>query len=430
MDDSRPGLARRPALVLLAVASAATVAVAWWLVPWDWLPGGRLRPMAVDDLFTPAEVARAETYAGRRRLLGWAAYGLSLVVAAVLGLTPLGARLLRRAFGGLRWWLAVVLGVGAVLLAGRLATFPLAVLSRRQRLAYGLTEQQVLPWLRDLATSFLLGWVAAALLLVALVGLARRWRRRWYVGAGAIAVGLVAAGSYLYPVVVEPLFNDFTPLPAGELRAEVLELADREGVRVDEVLVADQSRRTTTLNAYVSGFGGTRRVVVYDTLVESLPTDEAAVIVAHELAHAKYDDVLLGTVLGGLGSLVGVALLALLLDGRRLRRRAGIHGPSDPAAVALVLALGSLGSVAAEPMANTVSRAIEIRADRDSLAATSADAAFVAMQRQLALRSLNDPTPPAWSQWWFGSHPTVLERAGLPASLQRAAERSPDAAAQ
>ena len=103
------------------------------------------------------------------------------------------------------------------------------------------------------------------------VGCARRWRRAWPAIAGGVLAGFVLVGSLVYPVLVEPIFNDFEPLPDGELRSQILALADEEGVDVDEVLVADASRRTTTLNAYVSGLGATRRVVVYDNLVEDLP---------------------------------------------------------------------------------------------------------------------------------------------------------------
>jgi STE24 endopeptidase len=202
------------------------------------------------------------------------------------------------------------------------------------------------------------------------------------------------------------------------LRTSVFELAERQGVEIDDVLVADASRRTTTLNAYVSGFGTTRRVVLYDNLVEELPQDEASVIVAHELAHAKHRDVMLGTTLGAVGALFGVTLLALALDSSRLRRRAGVTGPADPCAVPLVLALSAVAMLAVSPVENTISRAIEARADRESLAATGESATFVSMQRELALASLSDPTPPRWSHFWFGSHPTVLQRAGLPASLE------------
>jgi len=199
-------------------------------------------------------------------------------------------------------------------------------------------------------------------------------------------------------------------------------LADREGVHVDDVLVADASRRTTTLNAYVSGLGSTRRVVVYDNLLKDLTPAQARVVIAHELGHAKHQDVLLGTSLGAVGGVGAVALLALLLDDKRVQRRARVSGAADPAVVALVIALAGVGGFIVSPLQNTVSRAIEARADRTSLATTHADATFVQMQRRLALTSLADPTPPAWSQLWWGSHPTVLQRAGLPRSLREAGE--------
>ena len=190
----------------------------------------------------------------------------------------------------------------------------------------------------------------------------------------------------------------------------MLDLADREGVAVDDVLVADASRRTTTLNAYVSGFGGTRRVVLYDTLVDDVPRDEALSVVAHELAHARHDDVVTGTALGAAGALAAVGLLGVAAG--RWRRR-GWPGMQEAAVVPVLLAVVAVAGLLAAPVQNGISRQIEIRADVDALRATDDPAAFRALQRRLALRSLADPTPPAWSQWWFGSHPGVLTRTAL-----------------
>ena len=119
-------------------------------------------------------------------------------------------------------------------------------------------------------------------------------------------------GSFGYPILVEPLFNSFESLPDGDLRTQVLALADEEDVPVQDVLVADASRRTTTLNAYVSGFGSTRRIVLYDNLVDDLPEDQALSVVAHELAHARHRDVLVGSALGAAGVLAGIGALGLL----------------------------------------------------------------------------------------------------------------------
>jgi STE24 endopeptidase len=405
---------------MLALAGVGLVVAAAVLVPWQWVPGGRLVAMPAGDLFTAAQIRRAEEFAGLTRVLSWTSLAVSLAVTAVLGFTRLGARLVTSLTGGTRWFLAVPVATLTLLLVGRLVTLPFAVALRQRNLDYGLTRQSLAGWFGDWGRGLLVDTVVTSLLLVLLIGLMRRRPRDWYVAGAAAAVVLTFVGSLLYPVVIEPLFNRFTPMADGPFKSAVLRLADEEGVQVDDVLVADASRRTTTYNAYVSGFGSTRRIVVYDTLMEGLPRREALVVVAHELAHARNGDVLVGTFLGALGGVAGVAALALVLDNRALRERSGTAGPADVRLVPLVLALVAAGSLLASPAVNTVSRALEARADRVSLQATGDDGAFVAMQHRLALQAVRDPTPPAWSQFWFGSHPTVLQRAGLPSSLEEA----------
>jgi STE24 endopeptidase len=419
-EPRRDGLARRPAVLTVVISFALVAALAAWLVPWSWVPGGALVPARASSLFTSAQVARMERYSWWQRGLGWASYFLSLLLLLALAFTARGARLVRRATTG-RWWLGVPIGTLVVLLIERLVTLPFGVVAHAVDRSYGISHQGWGGWLADQARSLAVSWVATSLVLLVVVLAARRSPRWWFAWAGAAALLLGFAGSFLYPVLVEPLFNRFTPMAPGPFKTSILRLADREGVHVDDVLVADASRRTTTLNAYVSGLGSTRRVVVYDNLLKDLTPAEARVVIAHELGHAKHQDVLIGTSLGAVGSVGAVALLALLLDDRRVRARARVAGPADPAVVALVIALAAVGGFLVSPLQNTVSRAIEARADRTSLEATHADATFVRMQRRLALASLADPSPPAVSQLWWGSHPTVLQRAGLPASLREAA---------
>jgi STE24 endopeptidase len=398
---------RRVALVVAGIGGLAFVALAAWLVPWSPVPGGVPPPADPASVFTAGQVRRAEEFSSGARALSWASLAASVAVTCWFAFSARGGRLTERLPGP--WWFRVLLAVALVQLAVRIVTLPFAVLLRRRLLEYGLTEQSWAGFASDQVRGQAVGIVTLALGLVVLVGCARRWPRAWpAVAAGLLSV-LVLLASFVYPVVVEPLFNSFEPLPDGSLRSQILRLADREGVRVDDVLVADASRRTTTLNAYVSGFGGTRRVVVYDNLVESLPEDEALSVVAHELAHARHNDVVTGSLLGAAGAVLGVGLLALLLGTGRLGRRS----MAEPAVVPLVLALLAIGSLLASPVQNTISRQIETRADVDALRAAPNPEAFAAMQRQLALRSLADPTPPAWSQFWFGSHPTTLTRIAI-----------------
>jgi STE24 endopeptidase len=153
--------------------------------------------------------------------------------------------------------------------------------------------------------------------------------------------------------------------------------------------------------------------VLYDTLVDGAPTAEVVSVAAHELAHARHDDVLTGTALGAVGAAWGVLVLALLAGGVSGRDRPGRRSMGDPGVVPWVVAVASVGMLLAAPLQSGISRQIETRADVDALHATGDPAALEALQVRLALRSLSDPTPPAWSHWWWGTHPTVLERVAI-----------------
>ena len=256
--------------------------------------------------------------------------------------------------------------------------------------------------------------MATSLLLVVLVGCARRWRRAWpAVAGGVLGRARAASGRSSTRSLVEPLFNDFHALPDGELRTAVLALADREGVPVDDVLVADASRRTTTLNAYVSGFGGTRRVVLYDNLVDDVPQDQTLSVVAHELAHARHDDVLTGSLLGAAGAVVGVGLLALLVGRRRGRtrvRRSG-GGAAGAGAGRGRHAAGRAGPERHQPpdrdprRRRRPARSRPTRTRSRPCSASSRSARWPTRRRR------------RWSQLWFGSHPTGLARIAIARQL-------------
>ena len=175
--------------------------------------------------------------------------------------------------------------------------------------------------------------------------------------------------SFVFPVLVEPVFNTFTPMPAGPLRDELLTMAARDGMPVREVLVADASRRTTGLNAYVSGFGATRRIVVYDTLLREAPPGEVRSVVAHELGHAKDRDAEVGTLLGAIGAAAAVVALYLLGQCGALLRRAGVDSIGSPRAIGLVLAVVAVAGLVTGPVQNLVSRRVEARADQHALTA-------------------------------------------------------------
>jgi STE24 endopeptidase len=326
-------------------------------------------------------------------------FGLTPLGAAVVGAVGAGPAPLRAALGGL------ALGVLA-----ELVTVPIALRREVVLRQYGLSVQTWRGWVADAAKAVVLGGVlsgAALAALYALTGAAPRW---WWAVAAPGAALVVVLLSFVLPVVVEPLFLRFTPMPGSPLRQRLLELAARGGVPVRDVLVADASRRTTALNAYVSGFGATRRVVVFDTLLAEAPEAEVEVVVAHELGHAARRDVLRGTALSALGVAALVCLLHLVLTAPPLLRAAGADGPADPRSVGLLFAVTAVAGLVLAPLQNLVSRRVENRADAYALDLAGRPEAFAAMQRRLALTNLADLDPGPVEYLLFASHPTTVQR--------------------
>jgi STE24 endopeptidase len=307
----------------------------------------------------------------------------------------------------------VVLGTLALTLIGRVVTLPFGALAERAQREYGLSTQTWGSWLLDRAKGVGVGTVMTSLVLVAVLGLVRLAPRTWWAWAAAVTAAFVVVGSFVYPLLVEPVFNKFSSLPAGQLRTDLLAMAERDNVPVKDVLVADASRRTTSLNAYVSGFGSTRRIVVYDTLVEKATPAEVELIVAHELGHAKQQDVLKGTLLGALGGAAGVCALALLLSWTPLLQRVGASSPGDPRVIPLLLFLVAASTLLLGPATNVMSRRVEARADVHSLDVTRDVQTFIESEQRLARTNLSDLEPNAFLYAMFATHPSSPQRIAL-----------------
>jgi Zn-dependent protease with chaperone function len=407
---------RTVALVAALVLYAALVVTVIATTPWR--PLGDVGSHVAVDLtrdFSPNEHQRENAYHRAVRPPTYLALGLGLGLAWILGFTPLGARLVAavaRPLGG-GWFWQVLLGGLAVLLIGRLLTLPLSAWSEVVRRRYGLSTRDWGGWASDLAKTFGLSAVVTLVVLLVLFALIRAMPRWWWVPCAAGAAVLVILLSFVYPVVVEPVFNKFTPMQQGALRTSLLQLAQRDDVPVEDVLVADASRRTSTLNAYVSGFGATRRIVVYDNLLERAPSEQVEVVVAHELAHAKYRDVLYGSLVGALGAAAGTCLLGWLLAHAGLLRWIGVTNAGDGRALAFVLAVITTLTFFSGPLQSLVSRRIEQRADVHSLDLTEDPATFAQMQRSLAISALSDLDPNRIVYVMFASHDTAPQRIAL-----------------
>jgi STE24 endopeptidase len=411
------------AAVVLVVLLVALAVVAVLRVPWTVPPAPRADQLAALHQLPEQAVSRGRAFTSALRPGTYGGMALGVAVALLLGLTPLGAGLVRlggRPFGD-HWLAQALLGGLLVGLAGEIVGLPFAAWRQTVLRRYGLSTQDWGGWAVDLLKGYAVGAVLGAIVLAGFFTLTHFAPRWWWAWGAAGAAALTVLLTFVFPVLVEPVFNKFTPLESGELRTNLVGLAARDGVPVKDVLVADASRRTRAVNAYVSGFGPTRRIVVYDTLLKEAPPAEVEAVVAHELGHAKDGDVVTGTLLGALGAAAAVCALALLAGWTGLLRRAGVDALGEPAALALLLAVATVAGLVSGPIQSLVSRRIEARADAHALALTRDPDTFEAMQARLSQVNLGDPDPSPVEFALFASHPSTVQRMAAARVWARAA---------
>jgi STE24 endopeptidase len=357
----------------------------------------------MEDGFSPEERARGRAYHRPLYLALLADVALSAGLLAALAWSSLGS-----------WLFSPLASLPAVAAAAAYAAVVTAFSSAvRTPLAFwrgsvrerrwGFSTQGAGGWLGDRAKGLAVSIVLGAAAWAGAVALARALPAWWAVPAAAALALAVLLLSFVAPVVLEPLFNRFRSLEDETLAASVRLLAQRAGVPVREVLVADASRRTTKVNAYVSGIGRTRRVVVFDTLLEAADPAAVEVVVAHELGHRRDGHVAKLTLLAMAGAVVAVALLWAVLGTQ-------VAEPGTlPEALLLLLAL----ELAALAPGAWLSRRFERAADRCSLELTGHPAAFARAHLELARRNLSDLDPPRLVYLLLFSHPTAPERLAL-----------------
>jgi STE24 endopeptidase len=366
-----------------------------------------------DPPFSAEEVERARRYHRPLYVAFAAATALSLAVPAVLAFTPVGDAL----FGlveGLAWWAAAPVFAALVVLGSFVVGLPLSFWRSflRER-AWGFSTQTFGGWVSDRAKGLAIALVLTAAVMTALIGLIRILPEAWPLVVAPAGMVLVALLSFVAPVLLEPLFNRFTPLSDEALAGELRALSHQAEVPVRQVLVADASRRTRKENAYVSGLGRTRRVVLYDTLLARGEPRRIRLVVAHELGHRRMGHVLWATVLAMAGMAASVFVLWLLLQLDPVPRAVGATGPGDPRLVPFVVLVGAILGLVTMPLQSAVSRRWESAADRFSLELTGDPGVFEEAHRALALSNLSDLDPPRAVYIMSFSHPTPAERIAM-----------------
>jgi STE24 endopeptidase len=399
-----------------ATAVAAVVvaeAAAWLLRPRD-----IERPVHADEssYFSGDELTKARDYASGQRLI---LVGSLIAEGAVLVLLATGRpAVTRRALErlGARPVLGGAAAAASLSVVVAVITIPFGIAAHERSVDVGLSTQSLGSWLSDWGKATAIGAVLAGLVGTLALALIRRFGSRWWIPGSVAVVAGAALFTWVAPVVLAPLFNKFEPLPAGRARSDVLELASKAGVDVGQVYRVDASRRTTAINAYVNGLGSSKRVVLYDTLLNDLNRGERRAVVAHELGHVHGHDIQRGLLFVAV-----VTPLALIFVSGMARAIAGRRGaqPGQPAYLpALALAIAATSFVIGIA-GNQLSRAVEARADTFSLELTDDPKGMIELQQQLADRNLSDPDPPGVYTFLFGTHPPAIDRIGAALAWQQ-----------
>lgn len=377
------------------------------------------------DLLTSEQRSRSDAYfEGGYWISLWdLLYGLAIAALLLFGRV---AAWLRDRTAWTRWPAlnAGIFGVGYVVLVS-LLTLPWSVYTgflREHR--YGLSSQAFSGWLRDWGVGLGVGAVLSLLGLAILYAVFRRVGERWWLWGSVVGVILLAVVAAVAPVYISPLFNDYQPLPHGQIRSHILSLARANGIPADDVYWFDASRQTNRISANVSGLGPTTRISLNDNLLTRSSEQEIEAVMAHEMGHYVLHHVERFIVDFGLLLVIGFACVAWAF--RRLTARFGprwgVSGVADPAGWPLIVALFAVFFFVMTPVVNTIIRTAEQEADIFGLNASRQPDGFAMAAVQLSEYRKLEPGPV--ERFVFYDHPSGYDR--VHAAMQWKAEHLAD----
>lgn len=340
-------------------------------------------------------------------LWGWLVPGLILFWGFSAKIRDFASRTTRSSFGQIVVYFLVFLVLTYVI------DFALSYYSGFVRPhAYGLSNQSFGKWLGDSLKSLAINGGTGALLVWIPYRLLRKFPQRWWLYFGLGTIPFLFFFIMIQPIFIAPLFNDFGEMKDKALETKILTLAERAGIEGSRVYEVNKSVDTKAVNAYVTGFGNTKRIVLWDTIIDKLSEEELLFVMGHEMGHYKLNHVIYSVLFYSL-----IILLALFGIHKtagwlihRFQDRFGFTELSDIASLPLMILLFSLFMFAAEPITNAYSRYHEHESDRFGLEITQknhpAAMAFVKLQQE----NLGNPYPGMIMKLWRASHPPLGER--------------------
>ncbi len=275
---------------------------------------------------------------------------------------------------------------------------------------FGFNKSTAGLWVSDKLKGLLLMFVIGLPLLWALLALVKWAGNTWWLWGFALVFGFQLLMLVLYPKLILPLFNKLTPLPAGDLRTRLLALGDRTGFQASTIEVIDGSKRSGHSNAYFTGFGRFRRIVLFDTLIAQLTPEELEAVLAHEIGHYRRGHIPKMIALAAVMLLGGFGVIAWLARSPWFNQAFGF--PANEVAPSFLLfgLLSGLVTFWFSPLGNVLSRKHEYEADAFARDAVGGAGPMVGALRKLAQKNLSNLTPHPWFSAFFYSHPTLVER--------------------
>jgi STE24 endopeptidase len=362
--------------------------------------------------FTPETVERGREYRSTKYLVFFLRTALTLfflfIVVKMRGMEWVGSRL-ESSLPGIPW---LVAGVYAAIITVALAAVSLPVNIYSGFLhehAFGLSTRDLAGWLADFGKYLLLQVLLAFVIFAGLywiMGASPAW---WWIVAASLFTVFVVVMTAFSPLVIDPLFNKFTPIEDESLKREIVDLSKRAGLDVESVYEMNASLRTRKLNAYFTGLGSTKRVVIYDNLLRKSSREEVMMVLAHELGHWRRGHLWKGIGLAAIGTCIVVFIISRVLSSG-LARGWGIPSFDHPTGVPLIVLIILLCGFLSMPVQNAVSRHFERQADMDSLLLTGDPDTFIRVEERMARVNLNDVDPHPVIEWLLFTHPSTLER--------------------
>ncbi|UCD65132.1 MAG: M48 family metallopeptidase [Candidatus Zixiibacteriota bacterium] len=414
-------------LLLLTVAAAVCLDAAAETTDSTLAAPSTLTGAAADSLSAPAAESAADVvypmsaerrakliaYSKLNNIWRFAGFFITLAVMSLILFTGLSARLRTWARVARRKFLVLWLFLALFVIADYLLNFPFHVYRGfLVEAKYGFMNQTFIAWLGEdllgLAITIVVGIIPVWLLYLVI-----EKTRRWWLWFSAASIPFAVFVIVLVPVVISPLFNKFEPLQDKQLEAEILSLADEAGIEGSHVFQVNASKQSSKINAYVTGLFSTRRIVLYDTMIDNFTGDEIKFVMGHEMGHYLMHHIWKGLAVAIIFIAGGLWLSSRLIPPviRRFQGRFGFNRLDDFASLPLIVIFLAILSFLFNPITNGCSRHMERQADRFAMdiSGVSGETAATAFDK-LSVFNLSDPDPHPAIEFWFYSHPALNKR--------------------